>query len=503
MNLAHILLQSAPLYGDKALFRYNGTDYEFGTIQNQVHQLAHALRIRGVQRGDRVLLLAKNKPEWVVAMLGSLAVGAIVVPVNPALTAAELGYIVEHSEPSLVFVDTDLLASIEQCVPERLRAVFGDEQPDSFDLLLAQGIPQAEFAECEPQEPAVIFYTSGTTGRPKGVLLSHKALLAVTDIAIDTFRLRGDDRSLICGSLSFIYSIITNCFSCVRVGATVVLRDRFHPEHVLHSVGSERITVFMGVPTMFTMMLNWMQDKQVDTSSLRFLLSSGQSLPWSLALRVQERFGLPLYDFWGQTEGTPITGYDPSVEPQARPDSCGRTLIGCSVRIIDSHGHALPAESTGEVLLTGPCIMLGYYKNPQATQDTLRDGWVFTGDLGRLDADGYLYIVGRKRDMIIRGGANIYPVEIEEALYQHRAVAECAVIGIADEKYGEMVKACVVVQSGCVVSSEELQLHCRNLLAEYKVPAEIEFMVELPKGPTGKILKRELVLPRPSINTTL
>ncbi|MBV6274264.1 AMP-binding protein [Alcaligenaceae bacterium CGII-47] len=492
MNLAHILLQSAPLYGDKALFRYNGTDYEFDAIQTQIHQLAHALRMRGVQRGDRVLLLAKNKPEWVVAMLGSLAVGAIVVPVNPALTAAELGYIVEHSEPSLVFVDTDLLASIEQCVPERLRAVFGDEQPDSFDLLLAQGIPQAEFAECEPQEPAVIFYTSGTTGRPKGVLLSHEALSAITEISGGNFQIRPDDKSIIPNSLSFIYPLMINCCACIRAGATIVLQDRFHPELVLRTIESERITIFMGVPTMYTMMLNWALGKDVDASSLRYCVAAGSSLSWNVVQQMQQTFGVTLYDLWGQTEGTPITSYDPATERQGRRDSCGRALPGCAVRIVDEDDRELPHGEVGEVLLKGPNVMLGYYKNLQATQETLRDGWVYTGDLGRLDADGYLYIVGRKRDMIIRGGANVYPVEIEETLYQHPAVLECAVVGTPDELYGETIKACIVTREAHQASAEELQDHCRQLLAEYKVPSAVAFMDELPKGPTGKILKRLL-----------
>jgi long-chain acyl-CoA synthetase len=492
MNVAQVLAEAAPLYRHKPLFRYNGQELAFDAVIEQTHRLAQALRARGVQRGDRVLLLASNKPEWVVSMLAGLAAGAIMVPVNPALTAAEVGYVIEHSTPALVFADADLVGVVIGAAMPPSMVVFGGSGPDGWERVLAQGEAGGAFTECHPDDPAVIFYTSGTTGRPKGVLLAHRAVLAVTDLAMRNFHLQPGDSSLVCGSLSFIYTIITNSFSCIRSGATLILQDRFHPEHALRAIEQQRITVFMGVPTMFTMMLNWARDQQVNAASLRLCLSSGQSLPWSVAERVKQRFGATVYDFWGQTEGTPITGYNPATEPQGRPDSCGRALPGCAVRIIDDGGNELPADAIGEVLLAGPSVMLGYYKNPQATEDTLRNGWIFTGDLGKLDADGYLYIVGRKRDMIIRGGANIYPVEIEEALYAHPAIVECAVVGVPDELYGEAVKACVVTRTGQPVSAEALQQHCRQRLAQYKIPSIVEFVGELPKGPTGKILKRML-----------
>jgi long-chain acyl-CoA synthetase len=492
MNVAELLFEAAPLFADKPLFRYGERSCSFSEVTTQVQGVAQALRARGVQRGDRIVLLAKNKPEWVMAMLAALSVGAIVVPVNPALTASEVGYIVEHSEPVLVFADSDLVAMVPSAGLAPAVVAFGAAGPTGWHGVVAQGKPEAGVADCGAEDPAVIFYTSGTTGRPKGVLLSHRAARAITEVTCTNFRLQPDDSTLIPNSLSFIYPLMINCFSCIRSGATVVLQDRFHPEHVLRAIEAQRITVFMGVPTMYTMMLNWAQDQQVDTSSLRFCVAAGSSLPWNTVQRFKERFGAALYDLWGQTEGTPITSYEPASEPMGRPDSCGRALPGCGVRIIDDHGRDVPAETVGEVLLTGPNVMLGYYKNPDATADTLRDGWVHTGDLGRLDADGYLYIVGRKRDMIIRGGANIYPVEIEEALYSHPAVLECAVVAAADDLYGEAVRACVVLKAGHTVSAEGLQQHCRQRLAEYKVPSTIDFLAELPKGPTGKILKRLL-----------
>jgi long-chain acyl-CoA synthetase len=489
MNLAKTLAEAAPHYRTKPLFRYNGADHAFDAVLDQAHRLAHGLRTRGVQRGDRVLLLAKNKPEWIATLLAGLQIGAIVVPVNPALTASEVGYIVEHSAPTVIVADADLAAVAGA---QANVIAFGGDGADAWLDVVAASQPLADFADCQPNDPAVIFYTSGTTGRPKGVLLAHAALLATADITAQNFQLGPQDSSLIPNSLSFIYPLMINCFGCLRSGATIVLQDRFHPELALRAIEQQRITIFMGVPTMYTMMLNWAQDKQVEIGSLRFCVSAGASLSWKVVQRFKERFGVTIYDLWGQTEGTPITSYDPAREAQGRPESCGRALAGCRVRIVDDHGNDLPPEGVGEVLLTGPNVMLEYYKNPEATADTLRDGWIHTGDLGKLDADGYLYIVGRKRDMIIRGGANIYPVEIEEALYTHAAVDECAVVGVPDELYGEQVKAYVVVKSGQSVSVDALRQHCIGRLADYKVPKEVEFIAELPKGPTGKILKRVL-----------
>ncbi|HBR47580.1 MAG TPA: hypothetical protein DEA80_22105, partial [Afipia sp.] len=306
------------------------------------------------------------------------------------------------------------------------------------------------------------------------------------------FDLRRSDVTQISNSLSFIYPLVINCLASIHAGATVALQERFHPELCLRGIEEERATIFMGVPTMFNMMLDWAQNQTVNVSSLRFCISAGQNLPWNVATRFRERFGVSIFDLWGQTEGTPITGFDPARETEGRPESCGRALPDCAVRVIDDQGTDLPPDEIGEVLLTGPSLFLGYDKNPQATAETLRDGWVHTGDLGKLDADGCLYIVGRKRDMVIRGGANIYPVEIEEVIYAHPAVTECAVIGIPDEVYGETVKAVVVIGENFQLSERELIEHCRTRLATYKIPASVAFMDALPKGPTGKILKREL-----------
>jgi long-chain acyl-CoA synthetase len=461
----------------------------YEAVVKRVAHLSGYLKAQGIGSGDRVMIIAHNKPEWMITLFAVLGVGAMAIPVNPALTASEIAYMVEHVGPRLIVVDRDLAAALPDTgVPNLTIDVNGG----SWNEAVARGPSTSEIVARATDDPALMFYTSGTTGRPKGAILSHGAEVFTAKMVAGHYRLGPTDVTLIPNSLSFIYPLVINCVASIYAGATVALQERFHPELCMRGIEQERATIFMGVPTMFGMMLEWAQQQTVDTSSLRFCISAGQNLSWNIASRFRERFGVSIFDLWGQTEGTPITGFDPSREKEGRPESCGRALPGCAVRVIDDAGQDLPPETIGEVLLKGPCVFLGYDKNPKATEETLRDGWVFTGDLGKLDADGCLYIVGRKRDMVIRGGANIYPVEIEEAIYAHPSVAECAVIGVPDALFGETLKAIVVVGDNLALSEAELMEHCRSRLAGYKVPAAVSFVKKLPKGPTGKILKREL-----------
>jgi long-chain acyl-CoA synthetase len=487
MNVRQLLTNAQPLYTQHPLIVYNGETIGYEDFSNLVDRLSSAFVQLGVTSGDRVLILARNAPEWIAGYFAALGCGAIAVPVNPSLTLNEVNYIVEHAKPKIALIDEELQSALTGIIPHLM--TLGPT--GTLRQMSARCMPTKYIAECQATDPAVIFYTSGTTGRPKGVVLGHGAVIANARLVASLYRLSTSDKTLVSGSLSFIFSIMTNCTSAITAGTTIHLADRFHPEIVLRTIERERITIFMGVPTMFIMMLGWAKDKVVDVSSLRLCICSGASLPWNLFLSVKERFGISLYDLWGMTEGTPITSYDP-FQDEPRPDSCGHALAGCGVRIVDAEGRDLGAETVGEVLLSGPTVMLGYYNNPEATAETLRNGWVTTGDLGKLDRDEYLSIVGRKKDLIIRGGANIYPTEVEDALYGHPAIAECAVIGFPHEIYGEIVKAVVVFKDGQHASADELTAHCRTLLADYKIPAVFEVLRELPKGPTGKILKRAL-----------
>jgi long-chain acyl-CoA synthetase len=486
MNVAEILKSSESHYANRPIIQFEGKETNYLDFVEIVDGFATGLRALGVRPGDRVMILAQNSPEWIASYFATLACGAVAVPVNPALTASEVSYIIEHCTPKVVVTDPKFSSTLQDGAIHVITLGKGG----NWEKFARSHNPSREVLHREPDDLAVIFYTSGTTGRPKGVMLNHGAVTANAAIVRGLYGLSPSDRTLISGSLSFIYSIMTNCTSAISSGATIHLLERFHPEHVLRTIESERISIFMGVPTMYVMMLGWAKERQVDTSSLRVTVCSGASLPWNLLLSVRERFDWTLLDLWGMTEGTPITSYAPAEQP--RQDSCGHPLEGCGIRVEDDTGAQAMVDAVGEVLLSGPPVMAGYYNNPAATAETLQNGWVRTGDLGRIDKDGFLYIVGRKKDLIIRGGANIYPTEVEDVLYGHSAVAECAVIGRPDDVYGEVVVAIVVLSDGTSATVSDLRLHCVMRLAEYKIPTVFQIVPALPKGPTGKILKREL-----------
>ncbi|MEQ1614293.1 MAG: AMP-binding protein, partial [Hyphomicrobiaceae bacterium] len=492
-----LLLASETAFGERPALRYEGREISPLVLVGQVASLAARLQSAGLQAGDRLVVLSRNRPEWLIAFFAGLACDAIVVPVNPGLAATEVGYIVDHCAPRIVIAEADLLPLLAHVThatkPILIPADNGpSDAEDGWSTQISGKPAQMPRPKSGGDAPAVIFYTSGTTGKPKGVMLSHNAELFTARMVAAHMRISAADRVMVAGPLAFIYPLIINALSGFVAGATVTILPRFHPALVAEVVAAERTTVFMGVPTMFAMLVNWGADNDADMSSLRLAISAGQNLAWNLCERFRHRFGVTVHDLWGMTEGTPITGYDPVAEPSGRPESCGKALPGCGVRIVDDAGRDLPTDAIGEVLLSGPNVMLGYYERPEATGETLRDGWVSSGDLGKLDVDGYLYILGRKKDLIIRGGANIYPGDVEEVLYGHAAVAECAVVGRPDELYGERVAAFVVLKSPGAADVDALRNHCRARLADYKVPADVHFLDALPKGPTGKILKRVL-----------
>ena len=496
-NLLEVLTASRDAYGDRPALKFESSALTHDDVMGGVARIAAVLRASGLGSGDRMVLLSRNRPEWLIAFFAAVASDAIVVPVNPALAASEVGFIVDHCEPKIIVAEADLADLLVRATHHAttlfIPAAFGshDETTGSTDAMATPAVALPTPVRGGP-DPVAIFYTSGTTGQPKGVMLSHAAEIFTARMVADHMRITSADHVVVAGPLAFIYPLVINALSAILSGATLTIMPRFHPALLAETIERQRITVLMGVPTMFAMLVNWGADNAGDLKSLRVAVSAGQNIAWAMCERFRDRFGVPIHDLWGMTEGTPITGYDPVAEPVGRPESCGRALPGCGVRIVDEAGRDLPAESIGEVLLAGPNVMLGYYKRPDATAEALRDGWVSSGDLGKLDADGYLYILGRKKDLIIRGGANIYPGDVEEVIYSHPAIAECAVVGKPDELYGERVAAYVVAKSGASIDAADLRAHCRGRLADYKVPAEIHVVDALPKGPTGKILKRVL-----------
>lgn len=492
MNIAQIFWNSRPSFASKPILIVDDKDVSFDDLAGRVQRLTGLLRSRGIGPGDRVILAMNNCTEWLASILAVLGSGAICVPTNPGLRPPEMCNIANHCEPKLAILDSELVDHFDQAKVKFDTIVRNGGEANDWEKVVAGSAPDTFVAEVKAGDPALIFYTSGTTGVPKGVLLSHGAEIFAAQMVAKHIAVTASDRSIVMGSLAFIYPLIINALASISGGASVLLQDRFHPQLVADAVRKHRITIMMGVPTMYVMLISY-ADKtgDCDFSSVRVAFSGGASLPDALVKRGKTSLGFNIFDLWGMTECTPVTTFDPKREVAGQPDSCGRALPGCAFKIVDDDLKECPVGTIGEVMLTGPLTMTEYYKNPTATAETLIGGWVRSGDLGMTDKDGFLYIVGRKKDLIIRGGANVYPVDIEEALYAHEGVAECAVIGKPDEVFGEIVKA-YVVRKTAATGVAELVEHCKTKLADYKVPTEIEFIDELPKGPTGKVLRREL-----------
>lgn len=493
MNIRDLLDSAAQAYQNKPLMYFKGEPIGYSEFIDQVHRLNQVLNKHGVKKGDRVAILMNNSPEWLISFFAAHSRGAIVVPINPALTASEVSYIVNDAKPAVLVVDASLKASLAKIENYPLLLEIADVQSHSqWHAAALQSSPLVERESLSDDDPAIILYTSGTTGRPKGTVLSHGANFATLERCGRLFRINAEDRAAVIVPLAFIYGSIIQFGASLYGGATIFLFERFHPRDTTEAIQREQINVFMGVPTIYVMMLNWADQNPVDLSSVRLFISSGSHLPATVSEQLRLRLGINVFEYWGMTEGTPITGYDPFKDGQGRPDSVGRELPDCEVRIVDGNGRDVRAGEIGELIFRSPSNMIGYLGNPQATAETIKDGWLYSGDLGKRDDEGFIYIVGREKDMIIRGGANIYPAEIEEVLYGIDGIAECAVVGAPDPVYGEVVRAFVVRRNGYVVDAAAIQDYCREHLAEYKIPTIVSFIDEVPKGPTGKILKRVL-----------
>lgn len=492
MNVANALQQSAASYVSKPLLYFRDKPLAFLEFELQARKAKAILKRAGAAPGDRVAILANNKPEWLACYFAILATGAVIVPINPALTQSEVAYIINDSAPIVVFVDIDLANALSTSVhkPTIVTLPSYDGRSSDWDLFDSPLPAQLECVDLDEEAPSIIYYTSGTTGRPKGAIIPHRSTLSTMTGTANWLRLSEKDVVVITGSFAFILHSTFAASSHMLVGATVILRERFHPKDALDAIERYRATVLMWVPTMYIIASEYAEANGTDLSSLRVCISGGAPLPWAVAERFHKVSGAHVLSGWGMSEGTPITGFDPS--ELGRPESIGKQLAECTVRVLDDAGREVPNREVGELVYLSPRNMTGYLKRPTETAETLRNGWIHSGDLGWRDEDGFFYIAGRKKDMIIRGGAKIYPAEVEEVVTSNADVSESAVIGAPDDRYGERIVAFVTPREGRVPTAESLRLHCEGALAGYKIPQEFVVVQEFPRGPTGKILKRIL-----------
>jgi len=491
-NLGSILSGSAELRPDHIALRLGERALSYRELERAARGVATSLRQRGLGSGDRVALLVPNVPEFTVAYFGILYAGCTVVPLNVLLSAPEVAYHLEDSSAKLLIAHPLFEAPAREGagalgVPIALAAPEGPESVG--EMARAEAIDALHASEAT--DTAVILYTSGTTGKPKGAELTHSNLLLNCAVVVPKLMpATQDDVALATLPLfhSFGQTCIQNAF--IAAGATFTLLPRFTPAEAFEVMARDSVTVFAGVPTMYFALLHH-EAENLPALDLRFCMSGGAPLPVEVMRAFESKFGVEILEGYGLSETSPVACFNMPGRPR-NVGSIGYPVYGVEMCILDAEDQPVPDGERGEICIRGHNIMKGYLGRPDATAEAVRGGWFHSGDVGIRDSDGSYRIVDRKKDMILRGGFNVYPREIEEVLYGHEAILEAAVIGVAHESHGEEVKAVVVTRPDSGLSADELRAWCKERLAAYKYPRIIEFSDALPKGPTGKILKREL-----------
>jgi long-chain acyl-CoA synthetase len=494
-NLARILTETAKRHGDRIAFKLDDVELSYALLDEGSARIAGLVKRKGLAPGDRVGLMLPNVPYFPVIYYGILRAGAVVVPMNVLLKEREVRFYLDDPGAKLLFAWHGFADAAESGASDA-----GVEcmlvAPGEFEQLLASLEPEYEVADRGGEETAVILYTSGTTGTPKGAELTHANLSQ--NCSIVRHKLGGfDEEDVLLGALPLFHSFGQTCAmnAAVGIGGMVTLLPRFEPDKALEIIERDRVTVFQGVPTMYNAMLHCESADGADTSTLRLCISGGSAMPAELMRAFEERFGCMILEGYGLSETSPVASFN-HPDRERKPGSIGTPIEGVEMKVVDAEGNELPTGEVGEIVIRGHNVMKGYWARPDATREAITgDGWFRSGDMARVDEDGYFFIVDRKKDMIIRGGYNVYPREVEEVLYEHPAVQEAAVVGVPDEALGEEVGAAVVLCKGGSLEADELKAYVREQVAAYKYPRKIWFVDELPKGPTGKILKREINVP--------
>ena len=493
MNLAEAMSKAAASDPDAVAVRLGDTALTYEGLNRSSAMAAAMLREKGVGPGDRVGLMLANVLAFPPLYYGILRLGAVVVPMNTMLRSREVSHYVADSGAGLLFCAPDAAEEAKAGAGENAEVVVIG--PGDLHELISAHEPLEEIADMEPDDTAVILYTSGTTGQPKGAELTHHNLDENASVAARTLLEIGPG-DVVMGALplfhSFGQTVAMN--ATLRAGAALTLLSRFEPAAALEAIERDGITVFLGVPTMYAALLHCEGRERHDVSSLRTCISGGQSLPVEVLHGFEKAFDAKILEGYGLSETSPVACQGRS-NRERKPGSIGIPIEGVQMKIVGESGEELPPGEVGEILIKGPNVMKGYWRNVDATAAAIVDGWLHSGDLGRTDDDGYFYVVDRKKQLIIRGGYNVYPREVEEVIYEHPAVREAAVVGVPHPDLGEEIGAAVALQDGAEAAPEEISEFVKERLAAYKYPRLVWFIDELPKGPTGKILKREIAIP--------
>jgi long-chain acyl-CoA synthetase len=494
VNVATSLLRSTDAWADRAAVRLGATELTYRELSEASGQVAADLRERGLRPGDRVGVMLPNVIQFAVVYYGVLRAGCVVIPMNPLLKAREVAYYLSDSGASMMFAWHEV-ADEAQLGAKEAEAVCVTVEPAALAVPDA-GQRAGEVAACDENDTAVILYTSGTTGRPKGAELTHGNLIHNAETVAGADLLGLSEQDVVFGGLPLFHAFGQTCAlnAAVSAGACLTLSPRFDPPRVLETIQRDRVTVFEGVPTMYAALLGHPDRGSYDAGSLRVCVSGGAAMPLEVMRGFEQAFGCIVLEGYGLSETSPVASFNHQ-HRERKPGSIGTPISGVQMRVADEAGNDVPGGEVGEILIRGRNIMKGYWNMPEATRTAIRDGWFYTGDMGRVDEDGYYFIVDRKKDLIIRGGYNVYPREVEEILYEHPAVAEAAVVGVSHPQLGEEVGAAVTLKPGAATTPEEIRDFVKEHIAAYKYPRLVWIVDALPKGPTGKILKREIKRP--------
>lgn len=511
LNLSVILEDSARRYPNKEAFTFMEHSFTYAQINAAANQIANGLRSKGIRHGDKVALSCLNLPYFPMIYFGILKSGAAVVPLSVLLKRDEIEYHLKDSDAKayFCFVGTPELPM----AAEGHEAFQRVETCEYYNIITAsptdespiQGVPtlgsfmkdMSITSVTEPtnaEDTAVIIYTSGTTGRPKGAELTHSNLLLNAILSTGIVDTQAQDTQLIVLPLFHIFAMTCLMNAGIYKGATSVLLPRFEAEAALGLMQKHEVSVFAGVPTMYWGLLNYQGDQfdlDLISKNLKTCVSGGASLPVQVLEEFEKKFNAVILEGYGMSEGSPVVTFNHR-EVGRKPGSVGTPVWGVEVKLVDENDQEVPIGEKGELVYRGHNVMKGYYKRPEINQEVLRGGWLHSGDVAIKDEDGFYFIVDRTKDMIIRGGLNVYPREVEEVIIKHDAVSLVAVIGVPNNQYGEEIKACVVLKEGNEISEDELREWTKERIAAYKYPRIVEFLKALPMSATGKILKKEL-----------
>ncbi|WP_042356532.1 fatty acid--CoA ligase family protein [Bacillus rubiinfantis] len=510
MNLSSQLHETAKVSSEKVAYYFLDKPCTYAELDGAITRFASGLEKLGVKQGDHIALLLGNSPHFVVSLYGALRLGATVIPVNPIYTADEIGYILHNGDVKVV-VGLDMMIPLVEKVHLQLPKVEhyiicetehnGLGQPGvenltaftkmkSFTAVIAIGEDSYQGPILQDDDTAIILYTSGTTGKPKGAMLTHKNLYSNAKDVGNYLKMNGDDRVITTLPMFHVFCLTVALNAPLLSGATILIVPKFSPKEIFRLAKQYEATVFAGVPTMYNFLYQYPDGNPTDLNSLRLCISGGASLPVALLNNFEAKFNVLISEGYGLSEASPVTCFNPLDRPR-KAGSIGTSIVNVENKVVNELGEEVPVGEVGELIVRGPNVMKGYYKMPEETAAAIKHDWLYTGDMARMDDEGYFYIVDRKKDLIIVGGFNVYPREVEEVLYNHQDIVEVAVLGVPDPNQGEAVSA-YVVSKNPELTAEQLVEYCREHLAKYKVPSTIEFLDELPKNTTGKILRRAL-----------